>query len=191
MINKINLEFDYFPELESDRFILREVKEKDYISLFEIYSDVETIKYQQMATMQTIEQAQKSVQAFQQGFINRKFIRWCITTKENDSVIGLITLHDFNLCNSQAEIGFMLTKKYWRQNIMAEVAKVVIRFAFEVVRLHRLEASIHPDNIASIRLSEKLGFNREGLKKESAYNMRTAEYEDRLIFGLTKNTSLL
>jgi Acetyltransferases, including N-acetylases of ribosomal proteins len=186
-MRKINFEFDYFPQLESDRFILREVKEQDCISLFEIYSDEETIKYQQMATMQTVEQAQKSVQAFRQGFKNRKFIRWCIAAKENDIVIGLITLHDFNTCNSQAEIGFMINKKYWRQNIMSEVAKEIIRFAFEVIRLQRLEASIHPDNIASIKLSEKLGFNREELKKGSAYNMRTAEYEDRLTLGLIRD----
>jgi ribosomal-protein-alanine N-acetyltransferase len=81
----------------------------------------------------------------------------------------------------------MLNKKYWRQNIMGEAANVVIRFAFEIIGLHRIEASIHPDNIASIKLSEKLGFQKEGLKSESSYNRGTDEYEDRLLFGLTKN----
>jgi ribosomal-protein-alanine N-acetyltransferase len=188
-MSKNNFEFDNFPQIESERFILREVVEQDYTSLYEIYSDVDAVKYQQTGAMQTIEQAQKCVQAFLLGFKNRKFIRWCIATKENDRVIGLITLHDFNILNSQAEIGFMLNKRYWRQNIMGEVAKEIIRFAFEILKLHRIEASIHPDNIASIKLSEKLGFQKEGLKKESAYNSGTDKYEDRLIFGLTKNNS--
>ncbi|MGF7056866.1 GNAT family N-acetyltransferase [Brassicibacter mesophilus] len=186
-MSKINFEFDKFPQLESKRFILREVKERDYISLYEIYSDEDAVRYQQISTMKTIEQAQKSVQAFLQGFKNKKFIRWCIATKENDKVIGLITLHDFNIWNSQAEIGFMLNKGYWRKNVMGEVAHEIIRFAFEIIELNRIEALIHPDNIASIKLSEKLGFHREGLKKEAAYNRRTDEYEDRLIFGITKN----
>lgn len=107
-MGKINFEFDKFPQLESKRFILREVKERDYISLYEIYSDEDAVRYQQISTMKTIEQAQKSVRAFLQGFKNKKFIRWCIATKENDKVIGLITLHDFNNWNSQAEMGFML-----------------------------------------------------------------------------------
>ncbi|MBZ9687400.1 GNAT family N-acetyltransferase [Clostridium estertheticum] len=186
-MSKMNFEFDNFPQLESERFILREVKEQDYISLYEIYSDEDAVKYQPICTMNTIEQAEKSVQAFLQGFKNKKFIRWCIATKENDTVVGLITLHDFNICNSQAEIGFMLNKKYWRQNTMGEVSPEIIKFAFEIIGLNRIEALIHPDNIASIKLSEKLGFLREGFKKESAYNKRTDEYEDRLIFGITKN----
>jgi ribosomal-protein-alanine N-acetyltransferase len=186
-MSKTNFEFDKFPQLESESFILREVKDNDYLSLYEIYSNEDAVRYQQVGPMKTIEQAQKAVQVFLQGFKDRKFIRWCIAAKENDIVVGLITLHSFNLCNNQAEIGFMLNKKYWRQNIMDEVANEVIRFAFEGIGLNRIEASIHPDNIASIKLSEKLGFQREGLKKEAAYNKGTNEYEDRLIFGVTKN----
>jgi ribosomal-protein-alanine N-acetyltransferase len=87
-MSKINLEFDKFPQLESKRFILREVKEQDYLSIYEIYSDEEVVRYQQIGTMQTIEQAKKSVQAFLQGFKNGKFIRWCIATKENDNWIN-------------------------------------------------------------------------------------------------------
>ena len=185
-MSKINFEFDKFPNLDSERFILREVKERDYLSLYEIYSNEDAVKYQQTSPMKTIEQAQKSVQAFLKGFQDRKFIRWCITARGNDKVIGLITLHSFNVCNHQAEIGFMLNKEYWRQNIMSEVASEVIKFAFEVIGLNRIEASIHPDNVASIRLSEKLGFHKEGLKKEAAYNKGTDEYEDRLVFGITK-----
>lgn len=186
-MSNFNFEFDNFPQLESERFILREVKEQDYISLFEIYSDEDAVKYQPIYTMKTIEQSQKAVQAFLLGFKNKKFIRWCISKKENDTVVGLITLHDFNICNSHAEIGFMLNKSYWRQNTMGEVSPGIIKFAFEIIGLNRIEALIHPDNIASIKLSEKLGFQREGLKKEAAYNKRTNEYEDRLIFGITKS----
>ena len=186
-MSKLNFEFDEFPQLKSERFVLREVKEQDYLALFEIYSDEDAVKYQQMGAMKTIEQAQKAVQAFLQGFKNRKFIRWCIATKKNDTVIGLITLHHFDIWNSQSEIGFMLNKRYWGQNIMGEVAHEIIRFAFAIIGLHRIEALIHPNNIASIKLSEKLGFQIEGLKKEAAYNKRTDEYEDRLILGITKN----
>ena len=70
---------------------------------------------------------------------------------------------------------------------MSEAGEKVIKYAFEVMKLHRIEASIHPDNIASINLSEKLGFKREGLRMGSAYNRRTKIFEDRLIYGLVKD----
>ena len=186
MINS-NFEIDIFPLLESEGFILREVEEKDYISVFETYSQEATVKYQQISAMETMDQAKKSVQAFLQGFKNRKFIRWCIAEKENDKVIGFIALHDFDICNSQAEIGYMLNQNYWRQNVMSEVAQVIISFAFEVIGLIKIEASIHPENIASIKLCEKLGFQSEGLIKEAAFNRRTNKYEDRVIYTLAKN----
>lgn len=185
----IKFNFNAFPNLESKRFILREVKEKDYLAIYEIYSDDDTVKYQQMGTMQTMEQAQKSVQAFLRGFENKKFIRWCIATREQDNVVGLITLHSFNEWNSQGEIGFMLNKAYWRQNIMGEVGEEVLKFAFQVMDLNRIEASVHPENIASIKLCEKLELKKEGVKKEAAYNKRTSEYEDRVMLGITKNNS--
>ena len=102
-------------------------------------------------------------------------------------VIGLITLHDFDNWNSKAEIGYMLNKKYWRQHVMSEAAIKVIHYAFEAIELNRIEALIDPENIASIKLNEKLGFAKEGLKKEAAYNKRTEKYENTLIFGIVKS----
>lgn len=49
---------------------------------------------------------------------------------------------------------------------------------------NRLEANIHPDNKASIRVAEKSGFSNEGLKIGSGYNKFTNNYEDRVIMGL-------
>ncbi|WP_160675291.1 GNAT family N-acetyltransferase [Clostridium sp. C8-1-8] len=180
----LKIAFNTFPELETERFILREVKEQDYTEIYDIYCDEEAVRYQQIEPMTTMEQAQKSVVHFISSYENKKFIRWCISDKNYDKVVGLITLHDFDNWNSKAEIGYMLNKKYWRKNIMYEAGEKVIQYAFEVIGLHRIEALIHPENIASNRLSMKLGFKEEGLKKSSAYNRRTGEFEDRLIYGI-------
>jgi ribosomal-protein-alanine N-acetyltransferase len=59
-----------------------------------------------------------------------------------------------------------------------------MEYAFEVIKLHRIEALVHPENIASNKLNIKLGFKKEGLKMSSAYNKRTEEFEDRIIYGL-------
>lgn len=186
-MNKIDSVFNEFPKFETERLVLREVVESDYSAIYDIYCDEGAVKYQQIKAMSTMEQAKKAVEFFINGFKNKKFIRWCITLKENSDVIGLITLHDFDDWNSKAEIGYMLNKKYWRQNIMSEATIKVIDYAFEVIELNRIEALIDPENIASIKLNIKLGFAKEGLKKEAAYNKRTEKYEDRLIFGIIKS----
>lgn len=186
-MNYIDLMFEIFPILETNRFILRQVKDGDCGDIYDIYSEKEAVKYQQTNPMTTIEQAKKSVEAFLRGFNEKRFIRWCITEKEADKVLGLITLNNFDRNNSSATIGYMLNKRYWRKNIMSEVGEKVINYGFKTLNLHRIEASIHPDNIASIKLCSKLGFLEEGLRKESAYNIATDGYEDRLIFGIVNN----
>jgi ribosomal-protein-alanine N-acetyltransferase len=190
-MNKIDSVFNEFPKLETERFILREVVERDYSAIYDIYSDEDAVKYQQIKAMTTIEQAKKAVEFFVSGFKNKKFIRWCITFKENNEVIGLISLHDFDTWNSKVEVGYMLNKKYWGQNVMSEASKEIINYAFKVMELNRIEALIDPENIASIKLNEKLGFMKEGLKKEAAYNRRTDKYEDRVIFGIIKSKNII
>ena len=46
---------------------------------------------------------------------------------------------------------------------MTDAVNVLVRFAFDRLRLHRVEAACIPDNVRSIRVLEKAGFRREGL----------------------------
>lgn len=55
-MNYIDLMFEIFPILETDRFILRQVKEEDHGDIYDIYSEKEAVKYQQTDPMTTIEQ---------------------------------------------------------------------------------------------------------------------------------------
>ncbi|TIM75611.1 MAG: GNAT family N-acetyltransferase, partial [Mesorhizobium sp.] len=53
--------------------------------------------------------------------------------------------------------------RYSGRGLMTDAVKVVTRFAFDTLRLHRIEAACIPDNARSIRVLEKAGFRREGL----------------------------
>jgi ribosomal-protein-alanine N-acetyltransferase len=49
---------------------------------------------------------------------------------------------------------------------ITEALRRAIRFAFEDLQLHRIEANIMPKNVRSIRVVEKLGFVNEGLSRK-------------------------
>src|SRR5690606_38652938 len=66
----------------------------------------------------------------------------------------------------RAEVGFMLAPAHWGKGYAAEAVRAVLRFAFEAMDLHRVEADVDPDNGASLRLLERLGFRREGYLRE-------------------------
>lgn len=179
--------FMEFPWLETERFILREVRMEDCKDIYDIYCDEEAVRFQGITNMTSIEQAKRSVNFFLNGFVDKKFVKWGIARKEDNKIIGIITLHHIDAWSFRAEIGYMLNRKFWRKHVMSEVAEKVIEYAFKEVELNRIEAHAHPDNIASIKLCEKLGFQREGLKKQSDINLRTNEFEDRILMAILKS----
>ena len=91
---------------------------------------------------------------------------WGITLRPADTVIGRIGLANWAKEHHRAEVGFDLARAYWRQGIGTEAVSAVVRYAFEELHLHRLEAFPTLDNVASVRLLEKLGFFHEGTARQ-------------------------
>lgn len=60
------------------------------------------------------------------------------------------------------EIGWWLAPEYWKQGFGIEAAKAIVNFAFNRLQLPRVKAIVHPENIASKRIIEKLGMKLEG-----------------------------
>lgn len=69
----------------------------------------------------------------------------------------------------RGEIGYELSKEFWGNGIMTEALKEIVKFGFEKMNLHSIEANLDPENTGSVRLLEKLGFIREGYFAESYY----------------------
>ena len=66
-------------------------------------------------------------------------------------------------------LGYHLDVDYWNKGIMTEVLGAVVRFLYERTDAHRLQATVHAEHRASIRVLEKVGFRREGVLRGRAY----------------------
>ena len=85
---------------------------------------------------------------------------------ETGSIVGIINLNNVIRGNFQsAFLGYYAFSPYVGQGLMTQGMKLVLRFAFRKLKLHRLEANIQPQNQASISLVRKCGFVREGLSR--------------------------
>ena len=97
-------------------------------------------------------------------------IQWAITLKENPAtLIGTIGYWRIIPEHYRAEIGYMLHPSCWGKGIMKEALNAVIKYAFEKMKLHSIEANINPDNIPSAALLESCGFIKEAFHKENYY----------------------
>jgi RimJ/RimL family protein N-acetyltransferase len=92
-------------------------------------------------------------------------LQWALERRADRRVIGSITVIP-EPGQPRAEIGYILGREHWGMGYAGEAQRRVIDFAFDELGLHRLEADTHPDNAASSRSLERLGFRREGLLRE-------------------------
>jgi len=86
-----------------------------------------------------------------------------------DELIGYVGFWKWVREHFRAEVGFALLPAYWGKGIMYEALDAIIKFGFEKMNLHRIEADVNPDNIPSIKLLEKLNFKQEAYYKENIF----------------------
>ena len=92
---------------------------------------------------------------------------WAIT--KDDVPIGAISIN-FEKQGRVGEIGYHISKRLWGYGYASEAAAAVVNAAFQSLpRLQRIQASIHPDNQASIRVAEYIGMQFEGTLRNYAY----------------------
>jgi ribosomal-protein-alanine N-acetyltransferase len=83
-------------------------------------------------------------------------------------LIGTINLfHILRGSSQSAVIGYFLDKKYNGKGFMTEATRLIVKYAFDELKLHRIEAGVQPHNIGSIRVLEKSGFHKEGIAKKN------------------------
>lgn len=104
----------------------------------------------------------------------------------DEVLLGGITLSNVRRGVTQAcTLGYWIGAPYARQGYMTAGVKTVIPFAFDSLRLHRIEAACLPHNVASRRLLERLGFRREGLARR--YLKIDGEWQDHLLYALLED----
>ncbi|MBI4926387.1 MAG: GNAT family N-acetyltransferase [Anaerolineae bacterium] len=162
-----------FPILCTQRLLLREFAVEDIPAVFGIFSREDVNTWTETDTMRTMEEAKARVINRMNLFKDRMGIRWAITLLDNPKdVIGSCGYFSVRRGTQTVETGYDLHPDYWNKGLMTEALREMIRFSFgpcSPVPIHRMEALVMPENIASIRVLEKLGFEREGRRREFGF----------------------
>jgi ribosomal-protein-alanine N-acetyltransferase len=109
-----------------------------------------------------------------------------IFRKVDGVLVGGITLSNVRRGVAQAgSIGYWMGEPYARQGMMSKALRALIPFGFGTLRLHRLEAACITTNVASIRLLEKSGFQREGYARQ--YLCINGMWQDHLLYARIKD----
>jgi ribosomal-protein-alanine N-acetyltransferase len=166
----LQLSFTVFPNLETDRLILREHTLADARSWFELRNNPEVMQYIDRDSPKDISEVEEYIKGLIAGFEQGESMGWAIALKDNpEQMIGNIVFWRMDFPNYRAEIGYLIAPAHWRKGLVSEALAAVIAFAFEEMTLHSIEANINPLNEASRNLLLKHGFVREAYFKEDYY----------------------
>ncbi|WP_419714927.1 GNAT family N-acetyltransferase [Fictibacillus marinisediminis] len=109
-----------------------------------------------------------------------------IHLKESGKLIGDISLFKIEREPAQTGmLGYCLDQHYNGKGYMTQTVKLMISYAFEVQKLHRIEAGVMPHNKGSIRVLEKAGFHKEGIAVKSV--KINGSWEDHQMLAIINN----
>jgi RimJ/RimL family protein N-acetyltransferase len=177
--------FGPFPTLTTERLILRELVDDDAAAVFVWWGDPEVQKYN-AEPLRDVSQAHTFIAEMLAEYAAQKQVMWAITMRAGGAVLGGVDLHDWNRTHHRAEVGYSLARAWWGQGIASEAVRAVLRFGFGRMQLHRIEAGTIADNWRSVRMLERLGFRREGTRRERSLEW-DGTYHDSAMYGLLES----
>lgn len=171
------------PTLEAARLRLRPYLNSDTSALFELYSDPKVTRYWSHPAWTDPAQAYLYL-SLRKDEPTTAVHAWAIADKESNKLIGALTFFSISGPHARAEVGYSLLSNLQGQGLGTEALNTALKYGFETLNLYRIEADVDPRNTGSIKLLEKLNFQREGLlRKRWRVN---GEVCDSVLLGLLK-----
>ena len=172
------------PVLETKRLRLRPMLSADAASLHAVFGDTETMRYMDHPTSREIGDTISKVQ-FLTIALPEWHHAWAVLQKESETPIGMVNYHHRESWNRRLEVGFILARPYWRQGLMSEAVAALLDYCFDDLAMHRVEATIDPQNDVSIRFVQRMGFRCEGGPLRDRVFV-AGEYRDLMMYALLR-----
>ena len=148
------------PVLNSDGMPLRDLTDIDLPAWFERLTDPEAAELAGDPIAESMEDVISGLEYHAIGFRFKESLRWAIVPDNIGESVGTIGFNSFDSTNDSADIGYAIGRSHWNKGIATKAVRIVINYGFEVLGLNRIEAEVLTHNGASIRVLEKLGFER-------------------------------
>ncbi len=171
--------------IETERLVLRMPVPADAESIHRNYAqDPEITRYLIWRPNTSVEQAKEFVAGSMTAWQGEHRFPYVITLKGEDPAIGMIELR---LDGFKAELGYVIGRAWWGKGYMTEAARALIDWSLARPEIYRVWAVCDVDNVASRRVMEKAGMQREGLLRRAIYHPNASpEPRDCYVYAIVK-----
>lgn len=171
------------PELEGRRITLREPRLSDATSLFSLLSTEEVARFISPPPP-SVDGFERYVEWAQQQRAAGRYVCFTIVSRACAEPIGLFHVRALGPGFGTADWGFAIASAFWGSGIFTEAAQLVLDFAFDVLRTHRLEARAAICNGRGNGAMKKLGAEREGVLRHAFF--RNGDYLDQVVWSILR-----
>ncbi|MBU1728030.1 GNAT family N-acetyltransferase [Patescibacteria group bacterium] len=173
--------------LKTERLILRKPKLSDWKDVVEGVGEYGVSKW-----LTTVPYPYKKSDAFK--WISKYIKKWgdkdypfFIELRSEKKVIGCIAIHHVDKFTKVGATGSWINKKYWKKGYITEAKIAINDFAFNKLKLERLNSSIFSNNKASNATQKKMGYKFEGKRRRCVGSKASGKIYDENMYGLLKD----
>ncbi len=153
---------------ETERLMLREFHpESDAEPMFLLNEDPEVMKYTGDKRFTSVEDSLQFLRNYS-DYEKNGIGRWTAELKSTGEILGWCGLK-FHNQEGFIDIGYRLFQKYWNQGYATESAFEALKYGFQVKNYNEIIGRAHHENLASIRVFEKLGMRKIDVKTFDDY----------------------
>lgn len=155
-------------KLETSRLMLKEITESDIPELFTLHTIPEVDEFNTVGLLKNEEETRQIHQCYfdDQKKQTRKLYCWIIRLKKDNQFVGVAGMSLSADRFKMGEIYYKLLPKHWGKGYATETGRALIQVGFDTLKLHRIEAGVATENHKSIKVLEKLGMTREGIRRK-------------------------
>ena len=158
------------PTLETERLILRRIAMRDAKDIFAYSKDAEVARHVLWSAQKDVSEARDYCRFMMKRYRSDLPSSWGIIQKQTNQLVGTIGYMDYSEDNASVEVGYSLARRRWNRGYMTEALAEVLRFSFEELGVHRVEAQHEVENAASGAVMRKCGMRKEGTLRGRLYN---------------------
>lgn len=172
------------PTIRTPGLLLRPFVEADADALYTLQSNPRVLRYWNSPPWKDPARAAAFIAEGRQMEAEGTGARFVITKADEPSFLGWCALFQWNPTFRSLGVGYCLDEPAWGKGYATEAVRAMLQWAYSTLDLNRVEAELDTRNLASARVLEKLGFQREGTKREDC--IVDGEVSDSWIYGLLR-----